>query len=237
MSGSVVLFGGAGVLGLAIALLLAAFLPGRSGQRGVAHALTAIERRYAQAPAAAAPGADPLGALPGWTGSLAARLSPSGIASSLQRRLDIAGNPRRWTPDRMLAVKGAGLLTLAVLGGLCGLRSPGLLILGIAGGGAAGFFVPDLLLFNAGQKRQAKLRQGLPDALDMLTVCVEAGLWLRRRAQPGGQERRGTGGRRVRPRAPGDADRQDPHPGPSVGGGPDHGPRAAVVCLRPGPGQ
>jgi tight adherence protein C len=176
MSGSVVLFGGAGVLGLAIALLLAAFLPGRPGQHGVAHALTAIERRYAQAPAAAAPGADPLGALPGWTGGLAARLSPSGIASSLQRRLDIAGNPRRWTPDRMLAVKGAGLLTLAILGGLCGLRSPGLLILGIAGGGAAGFLLPDLLLFNAGQKRQAKLRQGLPDALDMLTVCVEAGL-------------------------------------------------------------
>jgi tight adherence protein C len=36
--------------------------------------------------------------------------------------------------------------------------------------------VPDLLLFNAGQKRQAKLQRSLPDALDMLTVCVEAGL-------------------------------------------------------------
>ncbi|MPY84263.1 MAG: hypothetical protein GEV00_13285 [Actinophytocola sp.] len=39
-----------------------------------------------------------------------------------------------------------------------------------------GFFLPDLLLYNAGQKRQVNIRKALPDALDMLTVCVEAGL-------------------------------------------------------------
>ena len=45
-----------------------------------------------------------------------------------------------------------------------------------AGGrGGAGFFLPDLLVYNLGLKRQDELRRGLADALDMLTVCVEAG--------------------------------------------------------------
>jgi tight adherence protein C len=43
-------------------------------------------------------------------------------------------------------------------------------------GAAAGFFIPDLLVYNAGVKRQQLIRKALPDALDLLTVCVEAGL-------------------------------------------------------------
>ncbi|NUT97949.1 MAG: type II secretion system F family protein, partial [Saccharothrix sp.] len=54
--------------------------------------------------------------------------------------------------------------------------SLGTVLLYGAGGAVAGFFLPDVLLLNAGQKRQAKIRDALPDALDMLTVCVEAGL-------------------------------------------------------------
>lgn len=176
MSGVVVLIGGVGVLGLAIALLVAALLPAGPGQHGVAQALTSIEGSYAQAPAVADTGAGRPGLLPGWTGALAARLSPAGAAGKLQHKLDLAGNPPRWTADRMLAVKGSGLLALGVLGGACDVSSPGLLILGAVAGACGGFFLPDLLLLNVGQKRQAKLQQALPDALDMLTVCVEAGL-------------------------------------------------------------
>lgn len=169
------LAGGLAALGLAIALLVIAVMPGRSGEPGVAHALAAIEQGYSRRPSAADGGPDLL-ALPGWVRGLALRLSPAGIAGTLQRRLDLAGNPRRWTPDRMLAVKGLGLIALAMLGALYGLHSPGLLILCAVVGGATGFFLPDVLLYNAGLKRQAKLRVALPDALDMLTVCVEAGL-------------------------------------------------------------
>jgi tight adherence protein C len=107
---------------------------------------------------------------------LAVRLSPSGIGTSLQRRLDLAGNPGRWTPDRVLAVKGLGLLALAMLGALYGLHNPGLLILCAILGGAVGFFLPDVLLYNSGQKRQARLQTQLPDGIDMLTICVEAGM-------------------------------------------------------------
>jgi tight adherence protein C len=156
-------------------MLVAALLPGGRGQPGVAHALTAIEDSYARAPAVS-DAAGPPGPLSGAARSLAARLSPAGAAATLQRRLDLAGNPPSWTPDRMLAVKGTGLVGGVVLAVICGMESPALLLLATAIGAGLGFFAPDLLLLNAGQKRQAKLQQGLPDALDMLTVCVEAGL-------------------------------------------------------------
>jgi tight adherence protein C len=174
VSGTVLLTGGLAALGLAIALLVVAVVPAQSRERGVAHALAAIDQSYSQSSRAAA--ADGEFLLPGWLRSLAVRLSPAGIAAKLQRRLDLAGNPGRWTPDRILAVKGLGLIALAMLGALYGLHSPALLILCAVMGSAVGFFLPDVLLYNAGLKRQAKLQLALPDALDMLTVCVEAGL-------------------------------------------------------------
>ncbi|MGL5909548.1 MAG: type II secretion system F family protein, partial [Phycicoccus sp.] len=42
-------------------------------------------------------------------------------------------------------------------------------------GALAGFYLPDLLLYNLALKRTDEVRKGLADALDMLTVCVEAG--------------------------------------------------------------
>ena len=170
------LAGALGALGLAIAMLVVALLPARPGESGVAGALAAIERRYAQGSPGATEKANPLGALPGWMRALALRLSSSGTAAKLQHRLDLAGNPDRWNPDRVLAAKGLGLVVLAAIGMLIGANKPILLILYAGVGGAAGFFLPDVLLYNSGLKRQARIRAALPDAMDMLTVCVEAGL-------------------------------------------------------------
>ncbi len=176
MPGTVLLAAAAGALGLALALLVLALLPARSRQSGVARALAAIEQDYGRQPAAGAGAAGPSTTLPGWLRVLALRLSPGSITTSLQRRLNVAGNPPSWTADRVLAVKGLGLVVLAAVGALYGLHSIGLLALAVVAGGAAGFFLPDLLLYNAGQRRQTELQRVLPDALDMLTVCVEAGL-------------------------------------------------------------
>jgi tight adherence protein C len=176
MSSSMLLSVGLTAIGLAIGELVFAMTARRS--RGVAaQALTAIERNYAAAADRSNQAAtSSFATLARWLRLLALRLSPSGSGNGLQRRLDLAGNPPHWSPDRYFALKGLGLVALLTLGGLYGLHSLALLILYALIGGAVGFFLPDLLLYNAGMKRQLLIRAALPDALDMLTVCVEAGL-------------------------------------------------------------
>ncbi|BBH17203.1 type II secretion system protein [Nocardioides baekrokdamisoli] len=108
---------------------------------------------------------------------LTARMTKDGYRSRLQHRLDVAGNPPAWPADRVLALKGAGLIAGVVLGLLYGAKLGGIwALLGPVIGAAAGFFIPDILIRNLGERRQTELRNGLPDVIDMLTVCVEAGL-------------------------------------------------------------
>ncbi len=175
MPNSVIVVAGAGAIGLAIAMLVLVLAPVRAEQRGPSAAVEAIERHYGQRRGTET-GATRQAPWLGWLRNLAARLSPSLTSGRLQHRLDLAGNPARWTPDRFLAAKGLGLVVLGMLGALYGLHSPTLLVLFTAIGGAIGFFLPDVLLYNAGVKRQQRIQLALPDALDMLTVCVEAGL-------------------------------------------------------------
>ncbi|MFI6101310.1 type II secretion system F family protein [Lentzea sp. NPDC051213] len=165
------------VLVAALGCLLLAFLLGvvalvAKPRVTAAGSLALIETSYS----VALPETAVVHSSPSWLRSIALRLSPAGVAQHLQRRLDLAGNPPTWTPDRVLAAKGLGLLLGGGLGALIGVRSVGWLLAGLAAGAVFGFFLADLLLLNAGQKRQEKIRRALPDALDMLTVCVEAGL-------------------------------------------------------------
>jgi len=176
MSPAVFLACGLTAIGLAIALLASVLLSGRARQDTVTQALSAIETSYSRYVQRDAPAAEPFAALSGGLRRLALTLSPRGLGGSLQRRLDLAGNPPRWTADRILALKGLGLLALGLLAGLYQIHHLAMAVVCACLGGAAGFFLPDLLLYNAGLKRQAKLQLALPDALDMLTVCVEAGL-------------------------------------------------------------
>ena len=105
------------------------------------------------------------------------RISPAGTADRLQRRLDLAGNPSGWDVERVLGAKGFGLLAAGVVGFWLG-HSEGLLpaALWTASAGAAGFYLPDVVVYNAGTKRQAVILNTLADALDLLTISVEAGL-------------------------------------------------------------
>jgi tight adherence protein C len=49
-------------------------------------------------------------------------------------------------------------------------------LLAVLFGFFSGFYVPNLYIQNAVQKRQASLKLGWPDALDLLLICVESGM-------------------------------------------------------------
>ena len=49
-------------------------------------------------------------------------------------------------------------------------------IIAICGGMAAGFYGPNLYLSNRASKRRDSIVQAFPDALDLLLICVEAGM-------------------------------------------------------------
>jgi len=108
------------------------------------------------------------------TKGLARALSPGGADDRYTALLDQAGNPAGWTVERILGVKGAALLLGLVLGAFYG-KFQAVSVLYALGLGAVLFFVPDLLIKNVALRRQEQTSKSLADALDMLSVCVEAG--------------------------------------------------------------
>lgn len=108
------------------------------------------------------------------TRGLAVALSPKGTAERLHRLLDRAGNPLGWGVERVMGAKGAALLLGLLLGfAYAGLTLRGLVIAALAAAGM--FYLPDLLIYNLALRRQEATAKGLAEALDMLTICVEAG--------------------------------------------------------------
>lgn len=74
----------------------------------------------------------------------------------------------------LLLVLGGGVVALAVIVPIDPLRK----LLLIAFGGLLGWMLPLLYVNRKRKARQQQLQRALPDALDLLVVCVEAGLGL-----------------------------------------------------------
>ena len=105
------------------------------------------------------------------------RLTPTGMVSSLERRIRLAGVESEWPIERALA----GKVVFGGIGGVLGLMlllgNPGLstLLMAIAFT-ALGYMVPDALFYNKAIKRQEAMQLELADAMDQITITVEAGL-------------------------------------------------------------
>jgi tight adherence protein C len=69
------------------------------------------------------------------------------------------------------------IVALIYLFALANLQHPPIAKFGIAiAAGYGGFYLPNVFLKNLVQKRQASITQAFPDALDMLLICVQAGM-------------------------------------------------------------
>ena len=101
--------------------------------------------------------------------------------SRLKAKLSYAGFRSEAAPQIFLMFKVImGVFGVVICGGttvfFMGLNQSSLIRCVFIAGGM--FFAPDLALWYLGKKRKEKIFLGLPDALDLMVVCVEAGLGL-----------------------------------------------------------
>jgi tight adherence protein C len=108
------------------------------------------------------------------------RLAPQRNIEEIRHKLELAGRPYGWGPTEFLGVRGLAGLLLAtmtfLLLTLTGQYLPKRFLATLVAGGLGFYLLPTLWLLSKIRARQDKLVKALPDALDLLTISVEAGL-------------------------------------------------------------
>jgi tight adherence protein C len=112
-------------------------------------------------------------------GGFGRKFTPASVTERLARELVYAGSPAGWDAERVLAMKLLGAVGIAVfflvigrLGGLGPFRT----LLAMGFGAFIGYYVPEWILRSKSGARQKAMQRALPDALDLLSITVEAGL-------------------------------------------------------------
>jgi tight adherence protein C len=95
-----------------------------------------------------------------------------GIATRLRVRVGLAEDPK--LKERLVAAQFLVPLAGAVLGSLLHSAS----LFWVVALGAVGYLVPDMWLKRKTANRRNRIRKSLPDALDLMVICVDAGLGL-----------------------------------------------------------
>jgi tight adherence protein C len=114
-------------------------------------------------------------------GEITQRFTPQNAIEQTEKKLELAGNPPGLDPtifwaSRFVAAVGVGGLLLFVfsMGSMDWTWGRKLMMTGIFA--LIGFYMPQLLLQSKINTRQDEIRKSMPDALDLLTICVQAGL-------------------------------------------------------------
>ncbi len=114
-------------------------------------------------------------------GKIGRLLSPKGLSSDLQKKMTQAGFHGSSAAAIFLAVKSI-LLIVAVVGfGFAATLVEAELstkMLAVLGGSALIFFMPNSYLMMRCNGRAAEIRRHLPDAIDLLEICVSGGMGL-----------------------------------------------------------
>src|SRR6266508_3079346 len=110
-------------------------------------------------------------------GSLLSRSTPQKARQDLLNKLELAGRPGNLTPEDFAAVRLVAAAVLAAVGLLLGLvmGSPVYLVISLVAGTILGYYLPVIWLQQKVDGRRTEVQKGLPDALDLLVICVDAG--------------------------------------------------------------
>jgi tight adherence protein C len=111
-------------------------------------------------------------------GSLLSRSTPQKARQDLDNRLELAGRPGNLTPADFGAIRLVAAAIMAAVGLLIGLLlgTPIYLVISLAIGAVLGYYLPVLWLKQKVDARRAAIQKGLPDAMDLLVIAVDAGL-------------------------------------------------------------
>jgi len=181
---TLVLLLGIGAIFVGIFVSLTAIGVFTNEARGVSKSLAVVEA-FSAAPQAMRDELDPgfndrvLAPLLGKLNGIGKRLTPADYAERIQHKLDVAGNPPGWTVDRIISLKVVGIGVGALIGLLLALMLKLTLLqdfLAVGVGAVVGYYGPNLWLYQKGYDRTQQMQRDLPDALDLLTISVEAGL-------------------------------------------------------------
>ena len=105
------------------------------------------------------------------------RLTPQKTLENTTHMLELAGNPRNMSAATFSVLRAvAAVLGIALALMLTKNTTGAARILYILGGGVGGFFLPIMLLRSTNDRRKQAIVKKLPDALDLMTICVDAGL-------------------------------------------------------------
>jgi tight adherence protein C len=112
-------------------------------------------------------------------GSMLSRSTPQKAAQDLDNRLEMAGRPGNLTPADFGAIRLIAAAVMAAVGLLLGLLMGGGIVYTVGGlviGAGLGYYLPVLWLKQKVDARRAQIQKGLPDAMDLLVIAVDAGL-------------------------------------------------------------
>jgi tight adherence protein C len=111
-------------------------------------------------------------------GALLSRSTPQESRKKLMNELELAGRPGNLTPEDFGAIRIVAAAVTAAIGLLIGLLLQNVLyaVIALAVGAALGFYFPTLWLNQKVQARRKEIQKGLPDAMDLLVIAVDAGL-------------------------------------------------------------
>jgi tight adherence protein C len=114
-------------------------------------------------------------------GEFAIKFTPQNYLNSILRKLELSGSPSKLDPSMYLSLQficavGLGAVMILITSFVMSGTSLGEKFILSVLGFILGFFLPQIYLSMLITKRQTSIRKALPDALDLLTICVEAGL-------------------------------------------------------------
>jgi tight adherence protein C len=112
-------------------------------------------------------------------GEFVTRLTPQTMLENTAHRLELAGSPGNISASEFWVIRGITTIGLGVLFffflGRFG-QDPGKRILYTLIMAVFGFFLPALYLSSSIRRRQEAIIKKFPDALDLMSICVDAGL-------------------------------------------------------------